>query len=214
MPVLSVYEELIQYEEVGGDMTARLSKMNLRQVFEPVIVYYGAEADILNKVLFYILHIYSKESKFIVPGQDYLGTKQRCCDRLGIPEDLKCQHESFVYQDLVFLESSDVVDTVQRYLKLQMSKTFEHLVMKRELYLQMVQSAMGRLTDHNGVVDYDQKFKNSGYAEKLYGEIYHWEQQLSAEHPELKSAIEELRERKTVAGKASLRIEDILKQQT
>jgi hypothetical protein len=202
MPILNVYTELIQYEEIGGDMTDRIDRLNLHVIFEPIITHYPDRSK-FNSVLFFILHVYSKEGTAIIPGQDYLQCKERLADRLKIKDEQ-------LREDILYLRCPEIVKTVQRYLKLQMSKTLEHLTMKRELYQQMLTSAMMNLTNKDGGTDYDQKFSNSEYADKLYDQIHDWEQRLMDENKELKQAMEELRAVKQRRNISSLRIEDNL----
>lgn len=183
-------------------MVERIKALNLYMVFEPLVLCYSEDRSKFNTALFYILHVYSRESKFIISDQDFVAVKRRVIDRLVITDSL-------LTQQLMELHGP-VLITVQRYLKLQMSKTLEHLMMKRELYQQMLQSAMDNITDANGIVMYDQKKKNSDYADRLYDEINEWEQRLLSEHKELRQAVEEIREIKKKNNRSSLRIEDVL----
>jgi hypothetical protein len=201
MQILNVYAELIQYEENGGDMVDRIDRLNLHVIFEPIIANYP-DRSVFNKILFYILHVYSKESKSIIPGQDYGQCKDRLADRMKLSDQLR--------EDTVHLRCPHIVTTVRRYLKNQMSKTLEHLTMKRELYHQMLTSSISGATED---LSYDQKFKNSEYADKLYDQIHEWEQRLLEENKELKPALEELRALKQKKNTGSLRIEDNLKEE-
>lgn len=216
MPLLSAYNELSQYEEVGGDMIARIGQCNLIEVFKPIIDKYGAEPEKFNKVLFYILHTYSKESKHVINGTSPVEGKIRTLDSLGIedePDRVVKEGDPPVCKlrsDLLYLGNDDIIKTIQRYLRFQMSKPLEHLMMKRELYQQMLTSAIDDIRDGNGVIMYDQKFKNSGYADKLYSEIHEWEQKLMADNKELAGAIEEMRAKQKLRNRDSIRTEDFL----
>jgi hypothetical protein len=204
MPILNVYNELIQYEDMGGDMVGRISALSLHAVFEPIIENYP-DRSVFNKYLFYILHVYSKESKAIIPGQNYEDCKRRLAKQLKLSEQ--------EMEDVVNLRCPFVIKTVQRYLRLQMSKTLEHLTMKRELYQQMLQNSLNNLTDKDGVINFDQKFKNSSYADQLYDQIHEWEIRLLEDNKELKAALDELKAVKQRKNNASLRLEDNLKEE-
>jgi hypothetical protein len=203
MSILSVYHELVQYEETQGDMVDRINQLKLAVVFEPIISGYPDRSD-FNKILFFILHVYSKESKVVVPGQDYTAIKMSVANNLGMSEKL--------VNSTVFLQCPLVTRAVQLYLQRQMSKTLEHLVMKRELYSQMLHSAMSNLTDSGGLTDYEQKAKNSAHANKLYDEIHEWEARLMDENKELKGALDDLRNLKMKKNSTSMRPEDLLKE--
>jgi hypothetical protein len=203
MSILSVYHELVQYEETQGDMVDRINQLKLAEVFEPIIAGYP-DRSAFNKILFFILHLYSKESKVVVPGQDYTAIKMSVAKSLGMSEQL--------IQSAVFLQCPLITRAVQNYLKRQMSKTLEHLVMKRELYMQMVHSAISDLKDGSGLTDYEQKAKNSAHANKLYDEIHEWETRLMDENKDLKSAMDDLRNLKVKKNTTSLRPEDLLKE--
>ena len=204
MPILSVYHELTQYEEVGGDMVERINKLCLHQVFSPIIETYIADAEKFNKILFYILHIYSKESKMIIVGTSYLDAKNRVADMLKMEGEFRGAAIEF--------RCPALVHTVQRYIRLQLSKPLEHLIMKRELYQRMIESATCGVKDEDSVSDFNQMKKNSDYADLLYAEMFAWERRLLEENDELKAALDEIRESTVLPKKESMRIEDLLKE--
>lgn len=188
MAVLSIYHELMQFENIGGDLVYRLDQMNLHDQFLPLIEKYGGDCDKFNRVLFYILHVYSKESPLIIDGLDYVTIKNAALDRVGIEEpDLR--------SDLMNLFDEAVVKTVHNYLSLQLTRLHTHLVSKRELYQQMLNSSMDMITGKDNQVLWDQKRKNSQYADELYREIAEWEQKMAEDTKDLRVALTEVQEK-------------------
>lgn len=208
--VASIYSEMLQYEEVGGNMVERLEKMNVAYIFVRIIVAYKHDMEVFNKVLFYILHTYSFKSKFHVLGADWLKTKTDVARHVGIMYDDPGVDDNLLLNEVLWLESKAVTGSVQSYLEYQGERNYKHLIMLKDLYEEMVVAALSNIKKASLEVDYDQKFRNHDYATKLLGEIQEWEQRVAEGNRELKAAMEEVQ---FDAGrvKKSLRLEDNVK---
>lgn len=199
--VASIYSEMLQYQEVGGNMMERLGKMNVAHLFVRIAAKYKEDGEAFNKVLFYILHTYSLKSKFHVLGADWNETKEAIARHLAIDES------NLLWDDTVLLKSSEVISSIQNYLNYQGNRNFKHLCMLKDLYEQMVSSAVDNIKKASDETDYDQKYKNHDYASKLLAEINEWEQRVAEGHKELKDAMGEMAQFKKT-NKLSLRMED------
>lgn len=200
--VANIYTYILQYEDIGGNLVEKLQQMNVFPIFVKMAKCYEEDLSKFNKVLFYILHTYSLQSKFHVLGADWQLTKNNVAKHVGIKED------EDLYNDAVLLENTAVVITIQNYLDYQGEKNFKHLCMLKDLYEQMVSSAVANIKKASDEIDYDQKYKNHEYAGKLLEEIKQWEQRVADSNKELKEAINELRTHNQGNHQRSLRLED------
>ena len=191
--------------DIGGDMVARVQGASLAHIFQPLIDHYGMDMERFNKSLFYILMVYSRDSEYLHAGCSYDENKINIVKELNIPEDL-----SFNLIDLV---DQPVYLTVDNYIQYQGSRTWEHLVMVRELYEQMRNSARSMMKK-NDLIDWDQKMKNAKYAKELYEETIYWEKTLASEEQAIfldKGVIHKKKGETKKAEVPTLRYEDTLR---
>ncbi len=224
--VVSIYTEIVAYEEVGGDMVTRLKDMGVHDVFEDIDKYYQEDYNLFNKALLFILHAYSLNSKFHVMGQSWIDTKERIAAKVGINHDapfvnrpkadvdddadeVEKMEKVLLYSDLVYMESKEVINCIQKYLAYQGNKNFRHLCMLKDQYVQMVAGALDPIVKSSGEIDYDQKSRNRKYATEILEEIQTWEQKVADSDRNLKDALIEFNRKKGVDQ--SLRLEDNLK---
>jgi hypothetical protein len=213
--VISVYGELLQYEEVQGDMVDRIKAMGVYHIFEQLHTYYNEEYQLFNKALFFILHAYSLKSKYHVLGQSWAGVKEAVAEKVGITVDgpavERTREETtesvLLYSDLILLKSREVISTINKYLLYQGNKNFRHLCMLKDQYEQMVSGALDPIEKSSGEIDFDQKNRNRKYATEILLEIAQWEQTIYDNDKDLKAAMEELQNKKE-NNTQSLRVED------
>lgn len=201
----SIFQDLMQFREVGGDMVERISAIGVYEIFKPLIEQYALKGDMdsFNKALFYILWLYSKDTDLIVAGYDYLEVKAMVAKRLSI--------EGKLYSDLIQLATPAIVETVNNYMDYQNSRIYRHLTMVREQYQIMVRSSTWILTPAG--MDYEQMRRNSRHAAELYDDIRIWEQKFTEEERVLKPAIGELKRGSAKYKRnTSLRIEDLMRE--
>lgn len=201
--IQSVYKAILQFEEVGGDLIARLRSMGLNEVFEPIITNYGDEPVTFNKVLFYLIHAYSRESELHIANADWGQVKKNAAEKAGI----NSEEETGLYLDLYDLRTVEIARTIRLYLDYQAGRDLKHMLMLKDLYEQMLNSAIENITDKDNVVNYNQKFQNAQYAEKLYLKIAEWEQRIEQNELAVNKGREELR-RVEKKNNFSLRMED------
>ncbi len=204
----TLYQRLIDFREVGGDMISVINSHSAREIFEPLIALYGSEMLKFNQAFFYLLMVYSRDSTSWAKGVSYEETKRAVIKELEI-EDAQLAHE------LMDLELQEIRDTVQRYLDYQGSPEWDHLIMIKELYHEMRVSAMMPIRKGEAI-DYEQKFKNARYAKELLQEIGAWEAKMMedeknyAETRQLLAKKGQGKEKKRHI--ASLRVEDAILQ--
>lgn len=217
--VAGVYNGLIQYEEVGGDMVQRIRLMGMYDVFESLDRFCDGDMSRFNPALFYIIHTYSFESKYHVLGVEWLDIKKKVLAQVGGEELKKISITrtinempvySTLYDELLYMTDPQIVLTIDKYLSYQGNRNFKHLIMLKDLYEQMVRGALEPIRKSTGEVDFDQKNKNRGYAASILNEITEWEQKVTDQTSQLiKEGVKELNKRKTSQTR-SLRMEDNL----
>lgn len=200
--VKDVYTGLKQYQDVGGDLVERIKAMGLNETFEPLIEEYGSEGAEFNIVLFYLLNCYSRSSDFLILDAEWGEIKKQAAINAGL--DI----ESPLYFDLYDLKNNNFNRTIRKYLDYQNNKPFKHIMMLKDLYEQMVNSAIEDIKDKDEKTNYDQKKKNAEHASKLYLEIHEWEQRLEMENVRLKKPVDEFKEVEKKKDALNLRVED------
>lgn len=210
----SIYGQLIVFEEVGGNMTERIRSIGAFETFEPLIKFYvecpKPNLERFNQALFYILHLYSRQSEILNTSGD-IGRpelKAIVLNKLRI-DDKKFRNE------LINLDVEAVRETADRYMDTQGSKRFQHLMMLHDQYSTMLVSARYVVGKDGIGLDYDQMRKNSKYAAELYEEINKWEQEVEEEEKILTLGKNEVIKRsgnKKAKRFSSLRMEDIQRQ--
>jgi len=112
--------------------------------------------------------------------------------------------KSFMFNDVVLLESMEIVKAINRYLLYQDSRNFKHLCMLKDSYEQMMLGAI------DPAEDFEQRAKNRKHATTLLEEIEEWEQRVADNNSELKEAMGEIKQRVGGRENKSLRVEDNL----
>jgi len=179
--MINAYSDLISYD--GFDWEDYLNRICLIDIFKDLIPLFK-DKEALTQGIRYIVWTYSKQSDCITLGTDWYENKKRIFDKTLLP--------STYFQDLVDLENSIIIKTIQRWLEFQDSATFSQLMMLKDLQLEMQQSANSNIKKANLEIDYDQKFKNAKYVNDLKGMIEDLEQELIQNSPKLKAAVQEL----------------------
>lgn len=201
--IRSVYDGVIAYKDVGGDMVERLNRMGLHDIFVEIIEKYGGDMHLFNQVLFYTINCYSKESEYHVQNTDWSLIKKTVAKDAGIDID------SELFSELSLLKDIGYAMCIRKYLDFQQSTQFKHLVMLKDLYNQMVNASIENITDKDGIIMYDQKMKNQKHAKELYQEINEWEQRIEVDSVTLSKPIEQV-EARVKKDVRSLRLEDHL----
>jgi hypothetical protein len=192
--IVSLYKELTQFEGVGGDMVSRIRTLGVSDVFKPLESYKGADGkpvdmDVFNKILFWVLHCYSRESKKDIIGADWQRVKVSVAKELKMPED--------VIADVVKVEDWSIRETIMNYLEYQDYRTYKHLKTLKDQYDQMLSASLKMLTKGEALdVDYIMKYKCGEYADLLLERIKSYEDKLKDDLRDIGDAVEEV-ERKS-----------------
>lgn len=179
---LSIYKELLQYEEVQGDMITRLRTLGIYHIFEPIATAekYVADNSLFNKVLFFILHAYSKDSSKDTLGSDWKTVKLTIAKEVGLPK--------------IFIELNEpcVTKAIINYLEWQDYRVYRHLMILKMQYDEMLEASVSVLKDKDGGVDYPMKYKCGENADKLLERIRYYEEKLRDDNRDYKERIDEI----------------------
>ncbi len=187
--MINPFQALVTYEEdLWEDY---LSQILLVDIFSPVIKEYE-DKQVLKSVIRYIAYAYSHDSDKITLGQDWQKNKQQIFEFVMIKPEKKS------YEDLVLLKNKAVVESIHNWLDFQQKDTFVQLQVLKDLRVEMQISSLTAILKASGEVDYDQKFRNAGYASDLKKMIKDLESELIQNDALLKEAAKEVRQaRKT-----------------
>lgn len=180
----SPYYSIINYEE--DHWQEFLDGIFLIDVFMPVIKEY-TDVSTLKCVIRYIVTAYSLESDKIILGMDWQKNKQEIFEYAMLKPEAKS------YEDLVLLKNKAVVDAIHNWLNFQDSESFRQLEVLKDLRIEMQISCLSDIKKSSGEVDYDQKYRNAGYANDLKKMIKDLEAELVQNDVKLKDQVKELK---------------------
>lgn len=199
--MISVYSSLMGHKK--GDLKEYIEELSLTDVFEKLIKKYNDSSD-FSCALRYILYAYSVESEMLVIGQNWEKTKKK------IYEKVCAKPIKDMYEELVHLKSTEVLETIQRWLDYNDSDVFTSLQTLKDLRAEMQMTCLTQIKKSSGEIDYTQKFLNAEYALKLKQMIKELESELIQTNPVMKDAIKEFRSEKNKSG--LMGIETMLKE--
>lgn len=185
--MIQSYQELISYKE--DEWQDFLERICLIEIFMPVLTAY-TDKDTLKCVIRYIVYTYSKQSDKVQLGVETLKNKEQ------IFEFVMVKPEKKLYNDLVLLESSAVIESVHKWLDYQDSGVWKQLCVLKDLKVEMQQAANSAIKKASGEIDYDQKMKNAEYATKISGMIKELEAELIQNDKTMKDVVKEVRSNK------------------
>lgn len=190
--MISPFQSIVSHE--GDDWQDFLERCMLIDIFMPVIKAYK-DIDDAKCAIKYIAYAYSIQSDKVKLGMDWQKNKQ------DIFEFVLARPVKDLYEDLVLLRNENVVESIHRWITFQDNEVFEQVCVLRDLKAEMQRSCHAPIT----VVDYDQKFKNAGYAIDLKLKIKDLESELIQNNMSLKDGIKEVRvaKSKTTIGPES-----------
>lgn len=182
--MISPFHSLISYEE--NEWEDYLDKILLLDIFMPVIKDYQ-DREVLKCVIRFIAYAYSHDSDKIILGQEWKKNKQQ------IFEYVMVKPEKTSYEDLVLLKRKSVVDSIHNWMSFQDKDTFTQLQVLKDLRVEMQVSSLTNILKSSGEVDYDQKYRNAGYASELKKMIKDLESELIQNNQRLKDAVREVK---------------------
>lgn len=181
--MISVYNDLVNYE--GDNFEDYLTTLELNEIFKGLIEIFK-DKSALKQAIRYIVWCYSKQSEFVILGDDWLVNKKRIFDKSFLHIDY--------YEDMVLLKNRIVVNTIQKWVAFQDNSVYENLCSLKDLMIEMRLSCNSKITKSDGAsVDYDQKFKNAGYVRDLQKMIDDLEQELIQNDMKLSEGIKEVK---------------------
>jgi hypothetical protein len=175
--ISDVFSELMQYREVGGDMVERIKRISVFHLFEPLHTAFGPDPALFNKLLFYVLEVYSIQSPALILAADWQELKEAMFDKYALPDDLLAA--------VVLVTHPGFQQTVRAYVDYQQSTSFRHFCMLQDLYTQYLNLALS-------LPDVDEKNKAQRYATVLLGEIDQFKTRLRQDYHLFASAEKEL----------------------
>lgn len=191
--MISAFQEIVSYN--GDEWEDYLGKLCIYDIFKDFINLFK-DKEILRQAIRYVVYAYSKDSKAIVLGDDWLANKKRIFESTLLPDTY--------FEDLVLLQNRIVVKTIEKWVEFQDNKTYCNLVSLSDLMVEMRLSSNSKIIKSSGETDFDQKFKNAQYVQELQKMIDDLEQELMQNDTKLKEAVREV---KTAKSKNTIGVE-------
>lgn len=182
--MISAYASVISYQ--NDDWEEYFDRINMIEIFRPVIEFYKDDSVKLKCVIKFILHCYSVESDKVKIGYDWQKNKQEIFEET-------CKPMRDLYEATVLLKNDAVIETVNKWLTFQDSEVHSELCMLKDLKLEMQLSANSNIRKPSMEIDYDQKYKNSTYVTELRKKIRDLESEFIQNNSKLKEAVKEFK---------------------
>jgi len=159
----NIFQELKDCKDANQCLLI-LTRIDRVEMFEDVMEKY----DNWWPVIKWIICCFSFESDLLELGNDWDENKRKVAELCEVKTN--DDKDDMYLDNIVNLKDEPIWRTVEAYLNYQGSREFKHLIVLRQLYERMLSSTF----DDN--VDYDQQYKNSVYAKKLWDDIGEYEQ--------------------------------------
>jgi len=182
--MISPFHSIVNHD--GNDWEDFLEKCLLIDIFLPVLKNYTNVED-AKCAIKYIAYAYSFQSDKVILGMDWQKNKQ------SIFEFVMVRPVKGMYEDLVLLKNESVVSSIQKWIQFQDNDTYIQLTMLRDLKMEMQLSCQAPIS----IVDFDQKYKNAGYAMDLKQKIKDLEAELIQNDMKMKDGVKELKQTKS-----------------
>lgn len=181
--MISSYNDIINYD--GNDFEDYLNMICLIDIFKDLINLFKDKKNELKQAIKYILWTYSKQSDYVILGDDWLVNKKRIFDKTFLPKEY--------YEDLVLLKNRIVIDTIQRWVDFQDDEVSATLFSLRDLMIEMRLSSNSNIKNAQDEINYDQKYKNANYSIELKQKIKDLESELIQNDMRLKEGVKEIK---------------------
>lgn len=166
---------------------------------EDVKEYFESSHD-KKSVFYYILEAYSKQSKSLILGSEFIKEKEAIADKVGVVDKLK--------RKCTKLESVLVSSVVLDYLNYQGDRDFKRLQMKKDLYEILVDKSTMETRGSDGSTDIKTIMESSKYSDQILQDILVLEQTMRTDNFYILSAGEEVGSMHKGNANISLRIEN------
>lgn len=174
--VRDLLKEITQYEGSGEDIRLVIDELGLYDVFKPLFesVKFANDVSLQTSTVFFIVHLYSRNSKPHVLGASWGQVKRAMAKRLKITD-----------KTIIKVEDKDVLATIFNYLRFQNYRLLLHIITLKEQYEKMLLASIEE-------VEHKQRFECGTYADKLYERIATFEKILRDEESSTAEKIEEV----------------------
>lgn len=174
------YQQLMEYEEDNWE--EYLNRLAIIDIFKDLFTVVKKED--FGYAIRYVLLCYSIESDAVMLGTEWYANKLKIYNQSGLPQ---------VYSEgFLQLKDNVVVSVINRWLEFQDSEAWMQLMVLKDLKVEMQLSANSNIKKSSGEIDYDQKYKNAGYASDITKKIKELELELIQNSVKLKEAIREV----------------------
>lgn len=206
----SMYQALTSFEGNGDEFHDYLKKMQL-SIFDNIYAVYP-DRDKCQKAIIYILHAYSVDSEFVVSGESWTTSKERCAGNAGLDENQirelvhfewsfspkekkeKKEDESEEDDGTEELVANDyavnkIIQVIEGWLKYQNDKWHTHLLRMKDNYEQ-VSEASHSMPKKGNYVDHTLKSQWLKESNELFEMIDIWEEKLALRQGNLQARSE------------------------
>lgn len=180
--MINGYFELVNSND--DDFENFLAQLNLFRIFESVFQEYD-DRELSKKIILYVAYTHTLESNKISVGGDRRKECHQVFKELKIPDEY--------YDDVVLLNSSSVLKSVQLWMQYQDSRQIEYLFTIQNAYMQQQAAALKDIKKSTGEVDYDQKQRCIEHMTELKKMIKDAESELQQNHEKLKEAYQDIK---------------------
>ena len=180
-------KEIVTYQ--GGDWQEFIDTKGLEDIFGDLIRAYIDRTDYIKPIICFIVWAYSLDSEKIHLQMDWQTNKEMIFEDCMFPVP---DPDGAMKNAVLKFKDPNILTAAHRWLFYQGGQAFSNYQMLRDLQLEMRMSANGFIPKSSGGNDYDQKFKNAEYVEKLRTMIKKAEDELIQNNEKLESAAKEV----------------------
>jgi hypothetical protein len=169
MATISIYTLAIEQQSNTPEQLFMAISEVTEGIFDKLIDHSKYNDSEKKSILLYIIFAYSKDSSYLIYGRGSETQKLKIAEVVQLPD--------YAVKDVCGLKDDTICDTVMSYLEYQAERDFQHYMMKRKLYDDMLGMTTRTMTKEDGKVDFKAIVDAAKYMDDLLENIKAFEKQ-------------------------------------
>jgi len=184
--MINPYQLLVKQEE--EDFEEYLRKVHLIDIFKPLLEEFG-DPELFKGVVKFIALGFSMDSDMLqTQGNTWGSVVEIIYEKSGLPDDRN--EKDGIYNAVCLLQSDNVLDCIERWLRHQNSENWTQYIHYRDLRRQMLSLSLSDMKKATGEIDIEAKYKSAIYSKELLKMMEDARDGFIQNHPKLRGSVE------------------------
>lgn len=184
--MIAPYQVLVKQDE--EDFEEYLRKVHLFDIFKPLLEEFG-DIELFKGVVKFIALGFSIDSDQLhTQGNTWGNVVEVIYENSGLPDDR--EQKDGIYNSVCLLQSDNVLDSIERWLRHQNSENWTQYIHYRDLRRQFLSLSLSDMKKATGEIDIEAKMKAAIYSKDLLKMMEDAREGFIQNHPKLKGSVE------------------------